>query len=249
MKALFSTLVVAALAATAFSAPIPRAQQPAPLPMLPPPHLPADPPPPPPIPDPLPSDIAEAWMHLTAPPEAPVNIPEDRWARVSRAVHWVCRGEQVINKYEESYVFVRYGDRNSDIDVLRHRLVEFADCPKIEAADGFPDVKTIEMLLAFNYEFRRYVEARIPWEADRADILNATLKETDQLRRCWSCLRDARVDWQQLTARRQHLRDLKKLLTEIIGPQAFDERQMPDFVPIWRFVPCGRDGQPLNQNR
>ena len=88
-------------------------------------------------------------------------------------------------------------------------------------------------LIKFNRAYRKNLEERQVWEADRTDVLGAAIAETDRLYRQWDAVRDAQCDFYYVTVRRSALLKLR----DAIGTDAFTAGRMPSYVPEWRFAP------------
>jgi len=246
MRHVLATAALAATAATLLAAPVP---QQIPQPQLADSSRRLNPRPKPPEPEPLPSDIIWAEMVLSCPPGTPeMTPPDDLWAERSRALLHVCRRDQLINRYEEWY-FGRHAQKDfqEHLDKFRARRSDMKDYPRAEEAHGFPDQDTCRRLLAFNAAFLAHLETRLLWEQDRADVIGPAIEETKELQRVWRMCLYAHHYTHAVVDQREYLNTLRKWLTENLGRDAFIERRMPDYVPIWRFVEVGRDGHPVSR--
>lgn len=182
-----------------------------------------------PLGKPLPSDFVMASMMLHTPVgvEEPIHMftPE-----VRAAIREICVREQWMSPNEQWLTGGPTGYQQ-DMDYLRQRVIEVKDCPKIEDGFRFMPQKDIYPLKAFNRAYRKHLEVRLAWEADRADVIGAAIEETDHLYKIWDTLCDAQGEYGYVSYRRIKLNELKGL----IGEEAYMSGTMPDYVPIWRF--------------
>lgn len=179
------------------------------------------------------TDLMLAATLLTAPVGTPEQVPpEDRWVAVRDAVHQTAVNWEIMDPRETRYVMATREDFEPDLNLLRKRLCELADAPRLSDCRRLPDRRTVNELIKFNREYRKNLEDRQVWEADRSDILHAAMQETDRLYRQWDAVRDAQCDFYYVTVRRTALKKLR----DVIGQDAFLAGQMPSYVPEWRFV-------------
>ena len=179
-----------------------------------------------------PYDLVLAATLLTAPPGTPEPVPDaDRWPAVQAALHQTAVEWEILDSRETRYVMSRVEDFEADLNLLRRRYAELADAPKLSDAARFPDRRAVNDLIRFNRAYRKHLETRQVWEADRADAIRAAVLETDRLYRVWDAVRDARCEFYYVTVRRQALKKLK----EMIGDDAYSLGELPPYVPEWRF--------------
>jgi hypothetical protein len=165
---------------------------------------------------------------LSAPADAPEPIPcEAAWPAVRDAVHAVALDWQIMDPRETRYVFANRTDFVADLNLLRKRAADLADAPRLEACKGLPERRAANELVRQNREYRCAVEARRPWEPDRADLLHDAVCDADRLYRPWDALRDAQCDFYYVTVRRAALKKLR----DAIGADAFAAGRMPLAVP------------------
>jgi hypothetical protein len=179
-----------------------------------------------------PYDLVLAATLLTAPPGTPEPAPDaDRWPALQAAIHQTAVEWEILDSRETRYVLSRPEDFEADLNLLRRRYAELADAPKLADGTRFPDRRTVNDLIRFNRAYRKHLETRQVWEADRADAIRTAVTETDRLYRVWDAVRDARCEFYYVTVRRQALKKLK----EMIGDDAYALGELPPYVPEWRF--------------
>jgi hypothetical protein len=180
-----------------------------------------------------PSDLFLATVLLSAPVGAPEPAPPaERWEAVQAAVHQVAVQWELLDPRETRYVLTRAEDFQADLDFLRQRRADLEDAPKLADAARLPDKRLMADALQFNRAFRKNLDARIVWEADRAASLAEVVRETDRLYRMWDAIREAGSDCHYVTYRRLALKKLR----DGIGADAYHAGEMPPCVPEWRFV-------------
>ncbi|MBM3981419.1 MAG: hypothetical protein FJ304_14255 [Planctomycetes bacterium] len=179
------------------------------------------------------SDLVLAAALLTAPAGTPEQTPpEERWVAVRDAVHRTAVRWEIMDEREARYILAQRADFDADLNLLRKRYAELADAPKLSACQRLPERRVVNDLIKFNREFRKNLEERQEWESDRADILHATILETDRMYRQWDAVRDAQCEFYYVTVRRAALKKLR----DSIGEEAFATGRMPSYVPDWRFA-------------
>jgi hypothetical protein len=181
------------------------------------------------------SDLLLAAALLTAPSGTPEQTPpEDRWPAVRDALHKAAIDWELMDPRETRYLLATRADFDSDLDLLRKRYADLADAPKLAECQRLPERRTVGELLRFNRAYRKHLEEREVWEADRSDVLQAAMQETDRLYQEWDAVRDAQCDFYYVTVRRTALKKLR----DAIGAEAFSTGRMPPYVPNWRFAPA-----------
>ena len=179
------------------------------------------------------SDLILAAALLTAPVGTPEQTPEeDRWVAVRDAVHKTAVEWEIMDPRETRYVMATREDFEADLNLLRKRHADLADAPRLADCQRLPDRRMVNELIRFNRAYRKYLEERQAWEADRADLFHTAIQETDRFYRQWDAVRDAQCDFYYVTVRRAAL----KRLRDAIGEDAFSTGQMPHYVPDWRFA-------------
>jgi hypothetical protein len=182
-----------------------------------------------------PSDLILAAALLTAPVNTPEQTPaEENWPAVRDALHKTAVDWEIMDPRETRYVLAAREDFEPDLNLLRKRYGELADAPKLADARRLPDRRTVNELIRFNRAYRKTLEERMVWEADRCDLFCAAMQETDRMYRQWDAVRDAQCDFYYVTVRRAAL----KRLRDAIGADAFATGHMPHYVPEWRFTPA-----------
>ncbi len=179
------------------------------------------------------SDLLLAATLLTAPVGTPEQTPSDeRWPAIRDAIHKTAIEWEIMDTRETRYLMAAREDFETDLNLLRARYTELADAPRLVDCLRLPERDLINDLIKFNRSYRKYLENRLMWESDRADLLHNAIQETDRLYRQWDAIRDAQCDFYYVTVRRTAL----KRLRDSIGPEAFSVGTMPPYVPDWRFV-------------
>ena len=179
-----------------------------------------------------PCDLILAAVLITAPPGTPETPPTpDRWPAVQAALLKTAVDWEILDEKETRYVLARVEDYDADLNLLRRRYTDLAEAPPVGDAGRFPTREVVNEYLRFNREYRKGLETRQVWEADRADLIRTAVSETDRLYRVWDAVRDARCEFYYVTVRRQALQRLR----DAIGPDAYAAGQLPPYVPEWRF--------------
>jgi hypothetical protein len=155
------------------------------------------------------------------------SFPFLRWPMLALAVEW-----ELLDPRETKYILAEAKDFATDLALIRKRQAELVDAPRLVDAERFPDRAVVNELLAFNRDYRNYLEGR-----QRLDYLcrgeyRRALIETDLLFTVWDAVRDARCDYYFVPVRRQAL----KRLREILPDEDYYAGRLPPHVPLWRFV-------------
>jgi hypothetical protein len=178
------------------------------------------------------ADLALAAILLTTPPGTPEACPPaDQFPAVRDAVHHLAVDWEILDPRETRYVMTRPEDFCGDLNMLRRRYRELADAPPVADSFRFPDRNAVNELVQFNRAFRKHLDQRQQYEADRADQLRTVMWETDRLYAVWDAVRDARCEFYYVTVRRHALMKLK----EQLGDEAYAVGKLPPTVPTWRF--------------
>lgn len=179
-----------------------------------------------------PSDLILAVTLLSAPVGVPEEVPSpDRWPAVQGAIHKIAIEWEILDPRETGYVMAKVEDYQGDLDFLRQRRIDFADAPKLMDAGRLPERRLMDDYIQFNRAFRKHLDVRLLWEADRADIIGEAVRETDRLCRLWDAMREAKCDFHYVTYRREALKKLKNGL----GEDVYLSGELPPYVPEWRF--------------
>lgn len=184
-----------------------------------------------------PCDLVLAAALITAPPGSAEPPPAaDRWPAVRAALQQTAVEWELLDDRETRYVLTRIEDYEADLNLIRRRHADLADAPRLDDAGRFPDRATVAEFIRVNRAHRKCLETRLVWEADRADVLQEAVRQTDRLYRTWDAARDARCEFYYVTVRRQALLRLKTML----GEDAFAAGEMPPYVPEWGCVASAR---------
>jgi hypothetical protein len=172
-------------------------------------------------------------MLLSAPVGTPEQVPPpERWVVVKDSIQQIALEWEILDNRETRYVLTHREDFQADLDFLRKRRSELADAPKLAEANRLPDRRVTNDYIQFNRAYRKTLETRLVWEADRAERIGEVLRETDRLYKLWDAIREAKSDFHYVTYRRQALKKLK----EGMGTEAFLTGELPPYVPEWRFT-------------
>ena len=135
-----------------------------------------------------PSDLLFAAMLLSAPMGTPELPPTpERWPVVRDALHQTAVDWEILDARERRYVLTKREDFQDDLDFLRKRRSELAEAPRVIDAERLPDRVTINDCIRFNRSFRKNMELRIAWEADRAGFIREVIDENERLYKIWDC--------------------------------------------------------------
>jgi hypothetical protein len=177
-------------------------------------------------------DLILAAALITAPPGTPEPPPAaDQWAALQSALHKTAIEWEILDERETRYVLARPEDYDADLNLLRRRYADLAGAPRLADAARFPDRQAVNEFIRFNRAYRKHLETRQVWEADRADAIRVVVLETDRLYQVWDAVRDARCEFYYVTVRRQALLKLK----DALGAAAYEAGDLPPYVPEWRF--------------
>ena len=180
-----------------------------------------------------PADLFLATALLSAPIGTPEqDPPSERWPAIQAAIHQTAIDWEILDPRETRYVLAKPEDFQADLDFLRKRRADLADAPKVLEAARLPDRQMVNEFIRFNRAYRKTLETRLVWEADRADLIGEAIRETDRLYRAWDAIRDAKCDMHYVTVRRSAL----KKLHDHLGADAYMAGELPPYVPEWRFV-------------
>ncbi|MFO0823199.1 MAG: hypothetical protein U0792_08770 [Gemmataceae bacterium] len=180
-----------------------------------------------------PADLFLATIMLSAPVGTPEQVPPpERWQIVQEAIHEIAIDWEILDPRETRYVLAKPDDFQIDLDFLRKRKADLADAPKLVEAARLPDRRIMDDHIQFNRAYRKHLDQRLIWEADRVDVLGEAVRETDRLYRLWDAMREAKCEFHYVTYRRLALKKLK----EGIGAEVYDTGDLPPCVPEWRFV-------------
>jgi hypothetical protein len=180
-----------------------------------------------------PSDLILATMLLSAPIGTPEQVPPpDRWSVVQAAIHHTAIDWEILDARETRYVLAKPDDFQEDLDFLRKRRSDLEEAPKLGECDRLPTRLVVNDYIRFNRAYRKNLETRLMWEADRAGVIGEAISETDRLYKMWDAMRDAKCEFHYVTVRRLALLKLKDML----GASVYSSGELPPYVPDWRFA-------------
>jgi hypothetical protein len=122
-------------------------------------------------------------------------------------------------------------DFASDLRYVRqyHRLLR--DAPPLADAYRLPPPSLARELCSFNEAFQSYLRVQKLIYLYRAEELDVVLQETARLHEVWDAVRRAGSPGEPWALRRRMLQKLR----EILGDAAYYNRELPCWVPVWRF--------------
>lgn len=177
-----------------------------------------------------PCDLILAAALLTAPAGTPEPAPAaDRWPGLRAALVQTALDWELLDERETRYVLARAEDFEADLNLIRRRHAELAGAPRLSEAARFPDKDTVNECVRSNRAYRKHLDVRLAWEADRAAGLRLAACETDRLYRVWDGVRDARCEFYYVTVRRAALKKVK----EMIGEESYAAGELPSYLPDW----------------
>jgi len=169
-----------------------------------------------------------AILLITA-PEPPSPIESGRSGPIRDVIRNLALQWELLDPREER--FLKPEDFATDLAVVRRRVQELWDAPRLHEGIRFPDKNSVNQMLAFNRSYKRHLDLMKPLLPDQQETVRAALRETDQLYQVWDKVHDARSEIYYVPVRRlalKHLRDL-------VGPEAYYTGRLPPHVPVWRF--------------
>lgn len=181
----------------------------------------------------LPFDAMMSLALLTAPDDlVPVDLSKAPWIHSLRMSLGDCaEALEIMDARERPYLLSQDADCSHDIRLLRRRHLELISAPCLGVSDLMPDSETVMRNLAFNRQFRQELEKRHRVDLAHSHVLEAVMRETDDLYRVWDLAHDALCTSYYIVYRRQALRNLR----DILGEQAIQSGRLPPHIPIWRF--------------
>jgi hypothetical protein len=174
--------------------------------------------------------LVTAWVLLSTPPgvkEVPPAVGQ--WADLSLALRRVAIDQQLM--CEDAGYFTALREFQDDLNAIRQRWIELADCPPIQDVMRFPPIGEIREGRYFNQRYKAHLVNRLEWETDRADQIWRVIQETDQLYRIWDAADDGLNPNYGIARQRKGLARLKELL----GDDDYAAAKLPPPVPLWRF--------------
>jgi hypothetical protein len=166
-------------------------------------------------------------------PDSPIpKISPEDWPAFQEAVTQHAIENQLLDRREAQFLFVKPEELKNDMNVLRRRHQELSDAPRLEECDRLPRRDEVNQMLSFNRGYRTQLEARQITEPHWGDYHREAMRETDKLYQVWDSVRDARCEFYYTAVRRQALKRVK----EMVGPGEFEAGILPPCVPTWRFA-------------
>ncbi len=179
-----------------------------------------------------PSDLFLATILLSAPVGTPEQTPPpERWNVVQAAIHEIAVEWEILDSRETRYVLANLEDFQADLDFLRKRKAELLEAPKLAESARLPTRSLMDEHIRFNRAYRKHLDTRILWEADRADQISEAVRETDRLYKMWDAMREAKCEFHYVTYRRLALKKFK----DALGTEVYASGELPPCVPDWRF--------------
>lgn len=178
------------------------------------------------------AELAFAASLLVVCPGTPYpDVDRAEWTQVQAAVWTTAINWEIMDPRETNFLFNRFEDMKSDLDVLRKRHQDLKGAPRVGDSNRFPNRTAVNEMITFNRALRTHIDGRQHLETDRGDTYRAMLRETDDLFKVWDAVRDSRCDSFYVTTRRLAL----KRLRDMIGADAYYAGNLPPYVPTWRF--------------
>lgn len=171
---------------------------------------------------------------LITPPNIPESISKEDWPAIQEAIQSLAIEWEIMDPKEQRYIFARFDDFQSDLDILRERYQLLKDAPKLSDHHRFMASEVTKEYLAFNRAYFRFLSQMKDMNTDRPDIvrnIRESLCETESLYKIWDSLKDAKCEYYYIIVRRTAL----KTLRDKLGNEAYNKGEMPPFVPLWRF--------------
>jgi hypothetical protein len=140
------------------------------------------------------------------------------------------RGE-LLDPKELRYVLADPHVLAADLALLARRSADLADAPPLSDCARFPDGAAIDDRIAFNRQYRQFLDKRLSTEPLHRAELQAAGEEADRLYVVWDLIRMSQSDCYRVPERRRALRRVRELL----GAEAYYGGCLPPHVPVWRF--------------
>ncbi len=151
---------------------------------------------------------------------------------------------QILPRFAENYILKDKEDTKDEFITLYEAYQNLKDTPRVECFNpkwmqwrirndkGEWESKNEQIYKwkSFNREYKKYLELRLEWESDRADIISNIILETDYLYKIWDLILDINSESHGDYYRRIYYKELKDKLGK-----EFEDEKLPDFVPVWRF--------------
>jgi len=139
--------------------------------------------------------------------------------------HWIRMG--VLEEEEWGFKYWRFVDEDTKKMIDRLNAVR-PDTPPLSAQDTLPDRDQCSESVFWCRLFLRWIEARKPYavgeEINELQLLKA---DTERRLAIWDKIRDCRAYYSSSAGKRQLLTELR----DMVGQEAFDNRQYPNPLP------------------
>jgi hypothetical protein len=122
-------------------------------------------------------------------------------------------------------------DFNSELRYVRRHWRALQDAPPLSDCYWLPEPTAARDLCCFSEGFQAHLQMQRVIYPHRCEQITAVLNETRQLYIVWDAVRRANSPSESWALRRRMLLRLK----ETIGDNAYYNRQLPCWVPWWRF--------------
>lgn len=137
---------------------------------------------------------------------------------------------EIVDQRETRYIFAAADQFVEDLRIVRGRYAKLRNTPRLEDIKRYPSRNTINEFIAFNRNYKQYLEEQMNIYGPREDLRTAK-KETDHLYHVWDSLRDARCEYYYVHIRRESIRRL----IELVGEDEYFAGNIPPHIPTWRF--------------
>lgn len=140
---------------------------------------------------------------------------------------------ELIDPKEAPWFLMVTGDDDFKwgLDRSRGRWVELKDAPRISEAKLFPSQSELTPLMAFNRQYRDYIDIQIYVKPHKADEFRERLIEIDRIYYTFDTACDTQMAYFYINVKRAALKRLK----EKLGPAMFYAGELPPAVPVWQF--------------
>jgi len=155
-------------------------------------------------------------------PQVSSKMPPEAW----QALKDVASALEIVGPHENWAA-----DFNSELRYVRRHYRILQNAPPLADSYWLPCPNVSRELCCFNESFQAHLHMQRIIYPHRADQLSAVLCETRQLYTVWEAARRANSPSESWALRRRMLLKLK----ESIGDDAYYNRQLPCWVPSWRF--------------
>lgn len=186
-------------------------------------------------------EMFHAMVLIDTPPEIPIysnGYSEERIKYIQQAIIKKSIQLQIVDEKER--LFLNKQDFECDLTIIRKRWFELKEAPYVEESFfRFPSREQIRELIKFNRIYRKHLGQRLELEPDRATIIAAVIRETDECYQNWDLMLDASCEFYYITVRRQALLRFKNKMQDYVdenGKNFWETGQLPPSIPDWRFI-------------